>query len=68
MMKNVLPHECISTSMYYYIKNKPIRHCKNVYCNSEHVLTLFCCLLPHMVSAIKSQGSRAIQTQSKECT
>ena len=45
-------------------------HCKNVHCNSEHVLTVFsiavCCFVP-MVSTIKSQDSRAIQTQSKEC-
>ena len=65
MMKNLLPHECISTFIITYIQNKPIRHCKNVYCNSEHVLTLL--LFVPMVSAIKSQDSRAIQTQSKEC-
>ena len=44
-------------------------HCKNVHCNSEHVLTVFsiaiavCCFVP-MVSTIKNQDSRAIQTQS----
>jgi len=43
-------------------------HCKNVHCNSEHVLTLFSIAVCYpMVSTIKSQDSRAIQTQSKEC-
>ena len=61
-MKNLLPHECISTFIITYAKQT---HCKNVHCNSEHVLTLL--LFVPMVSAIKSQDSRAIQTQSKEC-
>ena len=37
-MKNLLPHECISTFIITYAKQT---HCKNVHCNSEHVLTLF---------------------------
>ena len=67
MMKNLLPHECIST--FIIITYAKQTHCKNVHCNSEHVLTLFSIAVCYpMVSTIKSQDSRAIQTQSKECT
>ena len=63
MMKNLLPHKCIN--FHYYTQNKPIAKMFIAIVNTCSLYSLL--LFVPMVSTIKSQDSRAIQTQSKEC-